>query len=69
LASRAASAIGIIEKMVEYCAGNSPLTQPLQAEEVGKVAAFLCSPLATGITGTVVYVDKGYHSMGMALQD
>jgi enoyl-[acyl-carrier protein] reductase I len=69
LASRAASAIGIIEKMVQYCAGNSPLTEPLQAEEVGKVAAFLSSPLATGITGTVVYVDKGYHSMGMALQD
>jgi enoyl-[acyl-carrier protein] reductase I len=69
LASRAASAIGIIEKMVQYCAGNSPLTEPLQAEEVGKVAAFLSSPLATGITGTIVYVDKGYHSMGMALQD
>ena len=69
LASRAASAIGIIEKMVEYCAGNSPLAEPLQADEVGKVAAFLSSPLATGITGTVVYVDKGYHSMGMALQD
>ena len=69
LASRAASAIGIIEKMVQYCAGNSPLTEPLQAEEVGKVAAFLSSPLATGITGTVIYVDKGYHSMGMTLQD
>ncbi len=69
LASRAASAIGIIEKMVEYCAGNSPLTEPLQAEEVGNAAAFLSSALATGITGTVVYVDKGYHSMGMALQD
>ena len=69
LASRAASAIGIIEKMVEYCAANSPLTEPLQAEEVGKVAAFLSSPLASGITGTTVYVDKGYHSMGMALQD
>ncbi|HEX9249769.1 MAG TPA: enoyl-[acyl-carrier-protein] reductase [Gemmatimonadaceae bacterium] len=68
LASRAASAIGIIERMVEYCAGNSPLTEPLQAEEVGNAAAFLSSPLATGITGTVVYVDKGYHSMGMALQ-
>ena len=67
LASRAASAIGIIEKMVEYCADNSPLTEPLQAEEVGNAAAFLSSPLATGITGTVVYVDKGYHSMGMAL--
>src|SRR5258705_1931962 len=69
LASRAASAIGIIEKMVQYCAGNSPLTEQLQAEEVGKVAAFLSSPLATGITGTIVYVDKGYHSMGMTLQD
>ncbi len=69
LASRAASAIGIIEKMVEYCAENSPLTEPLHADEVGKVAAFLSSPLATGITGTVVYVDKGFHAMGMALQD
>jgi len=68
LASRAASAIGIIEKMVEYCAGNSPLTEPLDAQEVGNTAAFLSSPLASGITGTVVYVDKGYHSMGMAPQ-
>jgi enoyl-[acyl-carrier protein] reductase I len=68
-ASRAASAIGIIEKMVEYCADNSPLTEPLQADEVGNAAAFLSSSLATGITGSVVYVDKGYHSMGMALQD
>ena len=68
LASRAASAIGIIEKMVEYCAENSPLQEPLQAEEVGAVAAFLSSPLATGITGSVIYVDKGYHSMGMSLQ-
>jgi enoyl-[acyl-carrier protein] reductase I len=69
LASRAASAIGIIERMVEYCAENSPLTDPLQAEEVGSAAAFLSSALATGITGTVIYVDKGYHSMGMALQE
>jgi len=69
LASRAASAIGIIERMVEYCAENSPLTDPLQAEEVGNAAAFLSSPLATGITGSVMYVDKGYHSMGMALQE
>jgi enoyl-[acyl-carrier protein] reductase I len=69
LASRAASAIGIIEKMVEYCAANSPITDPLRAEEVGNAAAFLSSSLATGITGTVVYVDKGYHSMGMAIHD
>jgi len=66
-ASRAASAIGIIEKMVEYCAMNSPLNDPLTAEEVGMAATFLCSPLGSGITGTILYVDKGYHSMGMAV--
>jgi enoyl-[acyl-carrier protein] reductase I len=67
LASRAASAIGIIEKMVEYCAANSPLPEALQAADVGHAGAFLASPLASGITGTVIYVDKGYHSMGMAV--
>jgi enoyl-[acyl-carrier protein] reductase I len=66
-ASRAASAIGIIGKMVAYCAANSPLTDPLTAEEVGSAAAFLASPLGSGITGTTVYVDKGYHTMGMAV--
>ncbi len=66
-ASRAASAIGIIEKMVEYCAANSPLNDPLTAEEVGTAAAFLSSPLSSGITGTILYVDKGYHSMGMSV--
>lgn len=66
-ASRAASAIGIIGKMVAYCAANSPLTDPLTAEEVGMAAAFLASPLGSGITGTTVYVDKGYHTMGMAV--
>lgn len=66
LASRAASAIGIIEQMVDYAARNAPLTDALQAPEVAAAAAFLCSPLASGITGTVLYVDKGYHAMGMA---
>ncbi len=66
-ASRAASAIGIIERMVEYCEANAALPQRLEAQEVGSVAAFLCSPLASGITGTTVYVDKGYHAMGMAV--
>lgn len=68
-ASRAASAIGIIERMVQYCAENSPLPDPLTAEEVGVTAAFLCSPLGSGITGTTVYVDKGYHTMGMSLSE
>lgn len=67
LASRAASAIGIIENMVEYCAQNSPLTDPLSANDVAHTAAFLSSPLGAGITGSTVYVDKGYHAMGMAV--
>ena len=64
-ASRAASAIGIIERMVEYVSASAPLGDKLTADEVGRVAAFLCSPLASGITASTVYVDKGYHSMGM----
>jgi enoyl-[acyl-carrier protein] reductase I len=66
-ASRAASAIGIIDTMVQYCADNSPLKEALTATEVGTTAAFLASPLASGITGTTIYVDKGYHTMGMAV--
>ncbi len=66
-ASRAASAIGIIDRMVDYCAANAPLAEPLKPEEVGNTAAFLSSPLAAGITGTIIYVDKGYHSMGMSV--
>jgi enoyl-[acyl-carrier protein] reductase I len=68
LASRAASAIGIIGRMIEYVSANAPLADPLTATEVGNTAAFLSSPLASGITGTTVYVDKGYHAMGMAVQ-
>ena len=67
LASRAASAIGKIEQMVQYYRANAPLTEPLSAWEVGTTAAFLASPLASGITGATIYVDKGYHAMGMAV--
>ena len=66
LASRAASAIGIIERMVDYCKVNSPLTSDLTPMDVGLTAAFLASPFASAITGSTVYVDKGYHAMGMA---
>jgi enoyl-[acyl-carrier protein] reductase I len=45
------------------------LPEALTAEEVGNVAAFLLSPLGSGITGTVVFVDKGYHTMGKAVED
>jgi len=66
-ASRAASAIGFIDTMIQYCQENSPLPEPISAREVGTTAAFLASPLGGGITGTTIYVDKGYHSMGMAI--
>ncbi len=66
-ASRAASAIGFIDTMVRYARINSPLPRDLDAREVGATAAFLASPLAQAITGTTVYVDNGYHAMGMAV--
>lgn len=65
LASRAARAIGGIETMVDYVAANAPLPRATEAEEVGHTAAFLCSPLASGITGEVIFVDNGYSIMGM----
>jgi enoyl-[acyl-carrier protein] reductase I len=64
-ASRAASAIGFIETMIAYTKANSPLPQEITASEVGATAAFLLSPLGGAITGTTVYVDKGYSIMGM----
>lgn len=66
-ASRAASAIGHIGQMIRYCEANSPITRTLTALDVGATAAFLASPLGGGITGTTIYVDNGYHSMGMAV--
>ncbi|MGH7283442.1 MAG: enoyl-[acyl-carrier-protein] reductase [Polyangiaceae bacterium] len=67
-ASRAASAIGIIDAMVDYAAKNSPLPEAITADDVGHTAAFLASPLAKGITGTTIYVDKGYHAMGKSIE-
>jgi enoyl-[acyl-carrier protein] reductase I len=66
-ASRAASAIGFIGQMIDYTKANSALPEAITAEEVGATAAFLCSPLASGITGSIVYVDKGYQAMGVAV--
>lgn len=68
LASRAARAIGGIDKMVDHAAANSPLPESVSAYEVGATAAFLCSPLASGITGEVIFVDKGYNVMGVPVQ-
>lgn len=66
LRSRAAKAIGFIDDMIAYSKKHGPLAKEMEAEEVGHVAAFLVSPLATAITGTVIYADNGIHSMGVA---
>lgn len=67
LGSRAAKAIGFIERMIDYAQTNAPLRKDLQAFEVGNVAAFLVSPLASGVTGSICYVDNGMHIMGVAV--
>lgn len=67
-ASRAASAIGFIDTMIKYCRANSAIPREMEASDVGATAAFLASPLAAAITGTTVYVDNGYHAMGMAVE-
>jgi enoyl-[acyl-carrier protein] reductase I len=64
-ASRAARAIGDIDQMIRYAAERAPLQRGIEAEEVANAAAFLCSPLASGITGEVLYVDCGYNIMGL----
>jgi enoyl-[acyl-carrier protein] reductase I len=64
-ASRAARGIGDIEKMIEYAAQRSPIPRGIDAQEVANAAAFLCSPLASGITGHVLFVDNGYNVMGV----
>ena len=66
-ASRAASAIGVVDQLVSFYAANSPLPEELTGAEVGNAAAFLASDLSSGITGTTLYVDKGYHAMGLAV--
>ncbi|MDE3047336.1 MAG: SDR family oxidoreductase, partial [Verrucomicrobiota bacterium] len=67
LKSRAAKAIGMIEDMIEYSKANAPLVKDLDADEVGVAATFLLSPLASAITGSVLYVDNGMHAMGLAV--
>jgi enoyl-[acyl-carrier protein] reductase I len=64
-ASRAASAIGDIQKMIDFAAKTSPLKRGITPEEVANAAVFLCSPLASGITGEVMFVDCGYNVMGV----
>jgi enoyl-[acyl-carrier protein] reductase I len=61
----AASGIKDFRKMQANSEKITPLRRNVTSEEVGNVAAFLCSDLASGITGEVVHVDSGFHIIGM----
>jgi enoyl-[acyl-carrier protein] reductase I len=65
-ASRAASVTGIIQQIIAFYSKNSPLPEALTPEDVANAAVFLLSPLASGITASTIYVDKGFHAMGKA---
>lgn len=62
----AASGIKGFKDMLKYSEKVNPLGKTVSTEEVGNTAAFLCSDLASGITGEVVHVDAGYHMVTMA---
>ena len=62
----AASGFSGFKGMLAEAAGKTPLRRNVTIDEVGNAAAFLSSDLASGITGDVLYVDSGYHILGMA---
>jgi len=62
----AAAGIKSFRTMLDYNQRNTPLRRNITIEEVGNVAAFMCSDLASGITGEITYVDAGYNITGMA---
>jgi len=62
----AASGIGGLRKMLTHVAKVSPIRRNVTQEDVGNTAAFLCSDLAAGITGEIVYVDGGFSTVGMS---
>lgn len=64
-ASRAARAINKdFDKLITHAAEHSPLRRPISAEEVASATLYLCSPLASAVTGQILYVDCGYNIMG-----
>lgn len=64
-ASRAARSIGDMATMVTETASRSPLRRAIEADDVANATLFLCSDLARNVTGTCLFVDAGYHAMGM----
>jgi enoyl-[acyl-carrier protein] reductase I len=65
----AAAGIGGFRKMLSHVAEANPLRRNVTQEDVGNAAAFLCSDLAAGITGEILYVDGGYSTVGMSFGD
>ena len=66
----AASGVKSFRKMLDYNARNTPLRRNVTIDEIGNAAAFLCSDLASGISGEVLYVDGGFNTTAMgALPD
>ncbi|CAL1240447.1 enoyl-ACP reductase FabI [Candidatus Methylocalor cossyra] len=61
----AASGIADFRELVAKGEAAAPLRKSVTIEEVGNAAAFLCSDLASGITGEILYVDAGYHIVGL----
>lgn len=61
----AAAGISDFKKILDYYERNAPLRRSVTIDEVGNVAAFLCSDLASGITGEITYVDAGYNTVGV----
>ncbi len=61
----AAAGIANFRKMLHHVEEYAPLRRTVTIEDVGNVAAFLCSDLAAGITGEITYVDAGYNVLGM----
>ena len=62
----ASAGIADMRKMLEHVKDTAPLRRTVTIEDVGNAAAFLCSDLASGITGEITYVDAGYNILGMA---
>jgi enoyl-[acyl-carrier protein] reductase I len=65
----AAAGIGGFRKMLGQVARIAPLQRNVTIEDVGNAAAFLCSDLAAGITGEILYVDGGYSHVGMSMPE
>ncbi len=61
----AAAGIGNFRKILDHITQVAPLRRTITTEEVGNVAAFLCSDLASGVTGEITYVDSGYSILGI----